>query len=476
MLYLKKLTALFMGAILVGGTVGANATTTASAVTYVTATHAVGLTFAGGPGHTRSVWAGTWNNGVRGFCLDFGKSTANRSGRSVIAGNIPGMTAEESKQAKFIANKYSLTESREAAANAGLAVWRYQHDSAFNTWYKSARARGVITTARHNAVDAIILDARQHFDYKITVDTITKVHVGQKGHGTVKVLGSNGRPAVGRSVLVGVSNGKILTVNGVAGTRGTTQATGVVFTYQRTTTSTVYFKATITAPSSAKAGLSISSSGHQRTLSGGFVETDWDYHSYYLRVNAPMMATTCDTDCEGATITFRFPNPGAQAIKWTERIGARDVLTQSVKANTTITKSIRLKDGEKITTSEYCYTVRGVCTAAPVVLKTPYEIVCPAWAQAELKLPCNCTPNAPTSVTLTSPASSPRFYRGFVSVNGAVTPVNLVNGKPSTITIGRLGAGTKVVLSFRVYRDPPRTTPLLVMSRFEPVMRAITVN
>jgi len=474
----KKLTILFVGtmlfgsAILIHGTVGAP---TASAGT-TTGSHAVGLLFPGGAGHSGNVWAGTWNNGRRGFCLDFGKSTPNQSGISMITGNIPGMNAEESKQAKFIANKYDNNGSGQTAANAGLAIWRLQHDSAFTTWYSYSRSKGIIDAARDKAVNAILIDAQQHAPYRMSAST-TAVLVGQKGSGTVKVLGNNGRSAVGRSVTVSATSARILSVNGVAGTKGHTRSTGVVFTYQRNTTGKVSFKAVLTDDSSAKAGVSTSSAGHQRTLSGGYSESAVATYAFEKTPGRPTIGSACDTDCDGqATVTFRFANPaGAQAIKWTEKVGNVVVATISAKAGTTGTAVTRLTDGKVITTSSYCYTgsvLGGRCTTATIVLQTPYEIVCPAWANGELKLPCNCTPDLPASVTLASPAGSTRYYRGFVSINkGAPIAKDLVNGKPDTITTGNLGAGTNVVVSFTVYRNAARTIPLA-----SHVLRNITVN
>ena len=474
MLSFKKLTIIVLGAVLFGGTVGA---VTSSAATYHTATHATGLMFAGGPGHPGRVWAGTWNNGKRGFCLDFGKATPNRTNMALLTGNVPGMNAEESKQAKFVANKYDFNGSPQAAANAGFAIWRIQHDKAFNIWYSSARAKGVITAARHNAINAIMMDAQQHAPYKMSART-TPVQVGQRGSGTVKVLGSNGKPAVGRLVTVTATNAKILTVNGVAGNKGTTRSVGVVFTYQRTTTGQVGFRAALTSDSSSTAEISISAAGHQRTLSGSYAEHAAGYYSYDMPPGRPTIASSCDTDCDGqSTVTFRFANPsGARAIKWTEKVGTAVVATLSAQPGTTGTAVARLTDGQVITTSSYCYTgsvLGGPCTTATVVVQTSFEIICPAWAQGELKRPCKCTPNVPASVTLASPAGSPRFYRGFVSINkGKVTyQADLVNGKPATITTGTLCKGTNVVISFTVYRDAARTIPM-----GSHVLRDITVN
>ena len=66
----KKLTILFTSAILFGGGAilfGGVGATTATAGTYATGSHATGLSFPGGPGHSGPVWAGTWQNGQKGF-------------------------------------------------------------------------------------------------------------------------------------------------------------------------------------------------------------------------------------------------------------------------------------------------------------------------------------------------------------------------------------------------------------------------
>lgn len=465
----------FLSMLMLSVTVGATA---ASATTYYAGTHAVGLTFKGGPGHWSSVWAGTHNNGKRGFCIDFGLATPNRAGTTVLSNLIvvPGMSLEESKQAKFIANKFSATTSTQLAANASFAIWQLQHDAAFNTWYSWARSTGIVTLARHTAITAIRLDAQQHGPYKMTVSS-TKVQVGQKASGPVKVLGSNGKPAVGRTVTLTATSAKILTVNGVVGSKGTTRSTGVVFTNQRTNVGKVSFKSLLTSPSSATAGISISSAGHQRTLSGGYTESAVAYFSYDLTAGKPTVTSVCDTDCDGqSTVTFKYSNvSGAQAIKWTEKVGTTVVATLNVAAGTTGSKAVRLTDGNVITTS-YCYTgtvLGGSCTTATVNVAGSFEVVCPAWAQGEIKLPCSCDRTKPSSVTLTAPAGSPRFYRGFVSINnGAVTyQADLVNGQVVTIPIGTLGVGANVVVSFTVYRDAGHTVVL-----GSHVLRNITVN
>ncbi len=464
--FVRKLFIVLLSALLLSLSIGTT-TVTATAATYLTATRAVGLSFKGGPGHWATVSATTWNNGKRGFCIDFGKAMPNRAGTTVLSASalVPGMNAEESKQAKFIANKYAATTSPETAANASLAIWVRQHDAAFNTWYSWARSHGVITAARYNAVNAMLADATQHAPYKMSEST-SQVLPGQIGSGAVKVLGSNGKPAVGRTVTLTATGAKILTVNGVAGSKGTTRSTGVVFTNQRTNTGAATFKAVLTSPSSATAGISISSAGHQRTLSGGYTESAVAYYSYNKLAGRPSITSVCDTDCNGlSTVTFKFANPsGTQAIKWTEKVGTVVVATLSAKPGTTGSAVARLTDGKIITSSSYCYTgtvLGGACTTATVVVATPFEIVCPAWAVASFTVSCNCTAKT-SSATITAPAGSPRFYRGSVSINGVVTQTqDLVNGQVTIIKSGTISAGSTVIVRFTAFRDAARTAPLL---------------
>jgi hypothetical protein len=254
-----------------------------------------------------------------------------------------------------------------------------------------------------------------------------------------------------------------------------------VFTCQRTNADGTSFRVALTSDSSATAQISLSSSGHQRTLSGGYAEGAAATSGYLLQVNKPVIVSACNTDCDGMSkVTFQFKNPnGAQAIKWTEKVGTRVVATLSAKGGTTSAPMVvSLGDGTVITSSSYCYTgsvLGGPCKTATVDVPTQFEVVCPAWAQGELQLPCKCTPNQPASVTLSSPAGSPRFYRGFVSINKGVAnyKVDLVNGKPATINTGKLGVGTNVVISFTAYRDAARTIPMPTGSH---ILRDITVN
>lgn len=76
-----------MGFALAGVGIGsgrASASTPAAAPALSTAAkaaqEAVGMTHPGGPGHPGAVWAGTWDNGKRGFCINFSMHRPSNSG------------------------------------------------------------------------------------------------------------------------------------------------------------------------------------------------------------------------------------------------------------------------------------------------------------------------------------------------------------------------------------------------------------
>ena len=157
------------------------------------------------------------------------------------------------------------------------------------------------------------------------------------------------------------------------------------------------------------------------------------------------------------------------------KVGTAVVATLNVKPGATSSTTARLNDGQSITTSSYCYTgsvLGGGCATPWVSVATPYQVVCPAWAQAELSnSPCNCTPDLPAIVTLTAPAGSPRFYRGFVSLNKGVAISKDLSARTTTISTGKLAKGTNVVISFTVYSDAAHKKPMLTK-----VLKDITVN
>ena len=237
-----------------------------------------------------------------------------------------------------------------------------QAEPAFKTWYRT----DALTAADRKAVDAVLDDAAQRAPYKVSIKA-AQVLVGQNGTGTVKVLRKDGKPALGRSVALSASGAKIVSVRKIAGHQGTTTADGLTFAYERSKPGKVGLKATVTAPSTTTAGLSTTEEGHQRTLSGGYVESSIANYEYDLTPGKPTITSGCDSECAGiSTLAFKVCNPsGAQPVSWSEKSGGKVVATLEAAGGKCVTKSAKLADGKELTAS-YCYTktVGGACDTA----------------------------------------------------------------------------------------------------------------
>ncbi len=419
------------------------------------ATKAVGITYEGGPGHPGPVWAGTWDNGTRGFCIDFELHTPSSTGTTKLTGSIPGMSAKQSSRIKAITNAYSTTTSSKKAALAQLAIWTVEADSNFAKWYKASE----VTKADRKAVKALVADADRG-PFKVGVST-SKVEVGQDGTGTVKLVG--GDPGgVKLSVALTATGAKIRTVDGAKGTKGTLDSGGLKFTYERTAPGKIDVQAVLTTPSPKIAGLSVTQKDHQRTLSGGFVETAIASYAYQLTPGKPTISSKCNTDCNGvASLSFSVCNPaGADAVTWTQKAGSDVVATLSAAGGKCVKKSAKVSDGQKIAAS-YCYSqsVGSACVTDTVKVPGTYEVVCPVWVKATYVMSCECVGVEGSSVTFLAPAASARFYRGFVTMTkdgkSTVKQVDLDNGSATKVDLGKL-KNVQVAATFAAHTDAAR--------------------
>lgn len=438
-----------------------------------TATPVVGIKYPGGPGHAGPVFAHVWElGGKRGPCVDFGKSTADGDGVRVIT-KLPGTSTENSKRAFALTEKHRFTTSNDEAAALALSVWSLRGDSSFRKWFKWAKKEGVISKNVLRLMDRMLKDSKSHGPYTVKVD-VKAVGVGASGSGTVTVLDSRGKPAKGMKAAVKrtTKNVKVLKVG------SKTKANGKLrFTFKRVKSGRAGFKATVAAPSVKKALLSVPSKGRQRLLVGGFKDSVSGSADFDQRAGAPSVTTTCDTDCDGqATVTVKYCNPksNASAIRWVVTGSEVKLLQLDVGVGTCETRQFRSTDGTVLVMS-HCdlNRVGGKCTSKYKKLNKPYEIVCPAWAEAVLAIPCSCDPRKKGSVTFTSPGNSPRYYTGHVSFGGGLLSYDyeLTNGVALKKEFDKVKPGTVIEVSFTVYRDAARTIPLGTH-----VLQSVTVN
>lgn len=424
------------------------------------ATKAVGISYEGGPGHSGPVWAGTWDNGTRGFCIDFELHTPSSTGTTKITGSIPGMSAKQSSRIKAITNAYSTTTSSKKAALAQLAIWSIEADPNFSTWYKAS----AVTKADRKAVKAVVADADRG-PFTIGVSS-SKVHVGQDGTGKIKLVGGGDPGGIKLPVVLTATGAKIRTVGGVKGAKGTLRSGGLPFTYERTAPGKIEVKAALSMPSPKTAGLSVTQEDHQRTLSGGFVETAIANYAYKLTPGKPTVSSKCNSDCQGVSaLSFAVCNPvGADAVTWTHKVGSDVVATLSAAGGKCVKKSAKVPDGQKIVAS-HCYTATlgGACTTGAVKSAGSYEVVCPVWVKATYLMSCDCGGVDGSSVTFDAPGESARFYRGFVTLTAkgkdTVKQVDLVNGEATKVDLGVLH-DVEVAATFLAFRDSARKDTL----------------
>lgn len=449
-------------------------TTTAAPASASTATPVVGMKLRGGPGHSTTVYAHVWQlDGKRGPCIDFGRRTPDSVSGTRTITQVPGMTAEQSRQAFKLVQTYRSTTSDFTAAALALSVWKLRGDEDFKTWYAWAKRTDAVGPRLEARVNQMLSEAKSHGPYKVSVK-LQPVLKGQTGVGKVTVTDSRDKPA--RSMPVRIK--RTTTAAKLVSAAGKTNSNGVAtFKFKRTTTGKVGFRATVSGPSVKKALLSSPSAGSQRLLVGGFRDSWSGSAEYSSSAGAPTFTTTCDTDCDGqATVTVGYCNPSKNAtpIRWVGMVGGSNVVSIDVAPGKCSKEELRLTDGN-VLEMKYCplNKVGGKCTSG-FVKKTSYEVVCPAWASATIQLACTCKPDESGSVTFDPLlAGNPRFYTGYVIIDDGtiVRPVPLEIGASQTVDIGQIKSGTKIDVTFKVWRDANKTQLL-----GEHLLQSVTVN
>lgn len=449
-------------------------TATAAPASASTASPVVGMKLRGGPGHQTTVYAHIWQlDGKRGPCIDFGRTTPDSIDGTRTISRVPGMTAEQSRQAFTLVQKYRGTSSNFTAAALALSVWKLRADDDFKTWYSWAKRTDAVGPKLERRVNAMLAEAKSHGPYKVNVK-LQPVLKGQKGTGKVSVTDSRGKAARAMPVRVKRTTkaAKLLTGAGRTNSKGV-----ATFTFKRTTTGKVGFRATVTGPSVKKALLSSPSDGRQRLLVGGFRDSWSGSAEYSSSAGAPTFTTACDTDCDGqATVTVGYCNPARNAtpIRWVGTVTGSKVVSMDVAPGKCAKEALRLTDGN-VLEMKFCplNKVGGRCTS-PFVEKKRYEVVCPAWATATIRLACTCKPDESGSVTFDALLpGNPRHYTGYVIIdNGTIVrPVPLEIGAAKTVDIGQIKSGTKIDVTFKVWRDANKTQLL-----GEHLLQSLTVN
>ena len=441
----------------------------AAAATFHVATKAHGFMLKGGPGHPQPVFSGTWKQDNRtGPCGAFGKSTPDSSGFILITGTHRDSTDIKSKMLDYMTNKLSNTTSNELAGILNLASWHVQNEAAFQQYYPWAVKTGVISAARVRAVTLLIGEAQQAASgYKLSVKADDS-GVGHIGEGSLAFFTRRGAPAIGSDVIVQVTNGVIISVNGHPGNRGVTTKLGVHFQYKATRLGKdfpVSFKAVAYTPSTRQILKSNAQPGHQFIFTGGFRDVYVATYSYVIVPGDVTTATACDSDCNGmSTVSFsKCIEKGSNAAKYEKFVGTTLVATLNVASGTCADTTARLADAS-IITGTLCNTgttVGGPCVSNVVKLPGSFEVVCPI-----IKITiCYCSSSNPSikflvPATIAGGITNTRSGTGYVTVGtNATQSFALVNGVEKTIDLGALAPGTVVTFGFIAHHDADPASP-----------------
>jgi len=421
-----------------------------------------GHVYAGGPGHTRPVYAKTWNsNGRKGLCFRFTLSNPNSSGAHKVT-SLPGMTLSESRRAFYITNTYATTTSNNHGAAASLAVWVLEGSPNFTKkWFPWAKKNKKISQTVLNLMTRILAEsALRTTPLKMSLSA-NAVLVGQNGSLVAKVVNAAGKPIPRVRVTAVASRAKLSRTVATTGTSG--QAT---FGFERTNVGRTGFSATYRTPSALAGWVSHPASGNQSLVLNGEVDTGTAHTSFDKFHGTATIKQTCDTDCDGwATVTLRdCTSQGEDAVRWFISADGSPSTSFDVPGNSRCaTKTKRYFDATKLS-FEFCYIDKvgseGKCTT-PTTKKPDKEVVCPPWATADFAAHFACDKCTIKYVSFEAPAGSKRYYKGYYTLNGQTTYINLTNGEPLEVVLNRAVAdGATIVLGFRVYRDSARTSLL----------------
>jgi hypothetical protein len=212
----RRWLSILLAAVLAATVIGAGSMTADAAAK--TASHHVGIAVG-------DQWVGSWNvwDGKRnlpGFCFDPHAGHPTSLGAVLVKGRIPGMTDAQSRDMKYVVQKYGNSTSPTTAAALTLAIWKTQNDPTFRTALNrllhSSKLAGAV-----QRMNVILREAPNHGPYKRS-GAISRGNFGSVVKGYFKVLNASSKPASGKLIRLSASG-----LSGVA-RQGVTNASGVL--------------------------------------------------------------------------------------------------------------------------------------------------------------------------------------------------------------------------------------------------------
>jgi hypothetical protein len=383
----KKSRALWMAALplVLGGLV---ATQTASSAASMHCTERVGGMLPGGPGHSGTIYAGTWTCGdVIGFCGDFSLHNPNGAGGTSVLHSMPHMTALKSAEFAIINHEYRLTTDKLLAAEAAYAEWKLRGGSDFNTYNHWAVSHNLFASFR-KASQKMIDRAHLLADPKLSVN-LKPSYTGDTKTDYVQNTGTGGKPIPGmRNHLSVNANGKLSRTSGTSNAKGHTP-----FGLTKSDLGTVTVHASAQVVDVHYIVSTVPTIGEQHIFAVPRVKTISAVASFNKKLNAPTVSSVCDTSCNGnAKLAVHFCNPKGAAT-WTyfgHDQNGHLVMTFNVGGGDCKTKHFTMHDGDELHGS-YCLSRGGVCFTKKTDYGHVYKVKCPHGVKVYEGSGCDCT-------------------------------------------------------------------------------------
>lgn len=416
---------------------------TASAAT--SCTEKVGMMLPGGPGHSSSVYAGTWKCGeLVGFCVNFGLHGPDQNVGPHVIGQIPGTTQAESDVAAMIDGTYRLTTNKLVAAQAAYAIWKIIGDKDFRTYNAWAVRTNQFPDVRKGA-SRMIAEAKQLLGLRLKVKLVTG-EIGKFVPGVVKAS-SHGKPLAGVKVSLTAQNGTLSRSGGV-----TNEAGELKFKVYGTT---LGVKTTVHAKTSVvKVGYIVSTSptvGQQTIVSVPKKVQKQAMASYLATVKGPKIVSECDTNCDGtADMTV---NACAANVKL-HYVGSVDgavAYEMTVAAKTCKTKRFQLVD-QDVLSHKVCSWAGGACTSDYVRLPGKFVVNCPPAPPVFMQVGCDCedVKDFTLVIDMTNITRTGYTERHKVNDGNFSAAAKLANGQKVEVVFNNVNQGDTVTMVIAV--------------------------
>jgi hypothetical protein len=296
------------------------------------------------------------------YCTDEGLQIGN--GKVVKGGGAPKLDAETRARVNLLVNTYGNVTDNRAGARVKLAVATLV--APFDAKMR-ANLPGMLTQmtpADRTEITRMVTTSATHAPYRIS-RSLTAAVPGQRGAAVVTVLGSNGKPAAGRTVTFHLTGATAATATTKTDAKGRAAATYVATGLSQSMT------ADVTSPSSTAVWQNTPTKGHQLMVGGGFTDTFRASAAAELCPVTLRVVKFCDCDKDGARkveLTFTAESyPGAYTVN--VLVNGQSAGSAALKAGTQVTLPITVRKGDTV---EATYSING----------TTYRDTLDAWAQA----------------------------------------------------------------------------------------------